>query len=123
MNYLDFEATAAKDIHVLGDAIQAAPGMPKSAHMANAHGKVVAAAVVAQLLGLEVNASPMLTNTCYSFVDDTHAIHVASVHTYVAAEKTFKPVVGAGGVSVLRNEAEGAYAMAWAQNIWADTLG
>lgn len=123
VNYLDFESTAAKDIHVLGDAIQAAPGMPKSAHMANAHGKVAAAAIVAQLLGLEVNASPMLTNTCYSFVDDSHAIHVASVHTYVAAEKTFKPVVGAGGVSVLRNEAEGAYAMAWAQNIWADTLG
>ncbi|MBT9523782.1 MAG: FAD-dependent oxidoreductase, partial [Rhizobacter sp.] len=96
VNYLDFESTAAKDIHVLGDAIQAAPGMPKSAHMANAHAKVAAAAIVAQLLGLEVNASPMLTNTCYSFVDDTHAIHVASVHEYVAAEKTFKPVAGAG---------------------------
>lgn len=123
VNYLDFESTAAKDIHVLGDAIQAAPGMPKSAHMANAHAKVAAAAIVAQLLGLEVNASPMLTNTCYSFVDDTHAIHVASVHEYVAAEKTFKPVAGAGGVSALRNEAEGAYAMAWARNIWADTLG
>ena len=123
VNYLDFESTAAKDIHVLGDAVQAAPGMPKSAHMANAHAKVAAAAIVAQLLGLEVNASPMLTNTCYSFVDETHAIHVASVHEYVAAEKTFKPVAGAGGVSTLRNEAEGAFAMAWARNIWADTLG
>jgi NADPH-dependent 2,4-dienoyl-CoA reductase/sulfur reductase-like enzyme len=123
VDYLDFESTAAKDIHVLGDSIQAAPGMPKSAHMANAHAKVAAAAIVAQLLGLEVNPSPMLTNTCYSFVDDTQAIHVASVHEYVAAEKTFKPVAGAGGVSVLRSEAEGAYAMAWAQNIWADTLG
>ncbi len=123
VNYLDFESTVAKDIHVLGDAIQAAPGMPKSAHMANAHAKVAAAAIVAQLLGIEVNPSPMLTNTCYSFVDDTQAIHVASVHSYVAAEKTFKPVAGAGGVSALRNEAEAAYAMAWARNIWADTLG
>ena len=34
----------------------------------------------------------MLTNTCYSFVDDKRAVHVASVHGYVAADKTFKPV-------------------------------
>jgi len=123
VNYLDFESTAAKDIHVLGDSIQHAPGMPKSGHMANAHAKVAAAAIVAQLSSQEVNLAPMLTNTCYSFVDDTSAIHVASVHEYVAAEKTFKPVAGSGGVSVQRSEAEGVYAMAWAKNIWADTLG
>ena len=123
VNYIDFESTAAKDIHVLGDSIQLAPGMPKSGHMANAHAKVAAAAIVAQLSGQEVNPLPMLTNTCYSFVDDTSAIHVASVHEYVAAEKTFKPVAGSGGVSAQRSQAEGVYAMAWAKNIWADSLG
>ncbi len=123
VNWIDFESTAAKDVHILGDAIQIAPGMPKSGHMANAHAKVAAAAIVAQLTGQPVNTQPMLTNTCYSYVDDTQAIHVASVHEYVAAEKTFKPVAGAGGVSVQRNEAEGAYANAWARNIWADMLG
>jgi hypothetical protein len=123
VNYIDFESTAAKDIHVLGDSIQIAPGMPKSGHMANAHAKVAAAAIVSQLSGLELNAHPMLTNTCYSFVDETNAIHVASVHEYVAAEKTFKTVAGSGGVSVQRNEAEGVYANAWAKNIWADMLG
>jgi hypothetical protein len=65
----------------------------------------------------------MMTNTCYSFVDDTQAIHVASVHAYVAAEKTFRTVPGSGGVSAQRSAAEGVYAMAWAKNIWADTLG
>ncbi|HET7793861.1 MAG TPA: FAD/NAD(P)-binding oxidoreductase [Rhizobacter sp.] len=123
VNWLDFESTAAKDIHVLGDSIQLAPGMPKSGHMANAHGKVAAAAIVAQLSGFEVNPQPMLTNTCYSFVDEREAIHVASVHEYVAAEKTFKTVAGSGGVSTQRSEAEGVYAMAWAKNIWADSLG
>jgi len=123
VNYLDFESTVAKDVHVLGDSIQSAPAMPKSGHMANAHGKVAAAAIVAQLTGQEVNAHPVLTNTCYSYVDDTEAIHVASVHEYVAAEKTFKTVAGSGGVSAQRNEAEAAYAAAWARNIWADTLG
>lgn len=123
VDYQTFESTATKHIHVLGDSIQVAPLMPKSGHMANSHGKVAAAAIVAQLMDLEINPRPMLTNTCYSFVDEKHVIHVASVHEYVAAEKTFKTVAGSGGVSAARNEAEAGFAMAWARNIWADTLG
>ncbi|MBA3590335.1 NAD(P)/FAD-dependent oxidoreductase [Methylibium sp.] len=122
VDYLSFESTAAKDIHVLGDSIQIAPAMPKSGHMANAHGKVAAAAVVAQLLGLEVDPQPMLTNTCYSFVGDDSVIHVASVHEYVGADKTFKAVPQSGGVSAERSALEASYALSWANNIWADTL-
>ena len=48
VNYLTFESTAAKDVHVLGDSIQIAPAMPKSGHMANSHAKVAASAIVAQ---------------------------------------------------------------------------
>ena len=124
VNYRNFEATAAKDIHVLGDAIQIAPGMPKSGHMANSHGKVAAAAIVAELNGWEINPAPMLTNTCYSYVDaGKNVIHVASVHEYVAAEKTFKTVAGSGGVSAAPSELEGTYAWNWARTIWADSLG
>jgi NADPH-dependent 2,4-dienoyl-CoA reductase/sulfur reductase-like enzyme len=123
VDYQTFESTAAKDIHVLGDSIQVAPLMPKSGHMANSHGKVAAAAIVAQLMGMEVNPRPMLTNTCYSFVDAENVIHVASVHEYVADDKTFKTVPGSGGVSAQRNELEGRYALVWARNIWADSLG
>ncbi len=122
VNYLSFESTVARDVHVIGDAIQIAPAMPKSGHMANGHGKVVAAALVAQLSGMEPNPSPMLTNTCYSFVDDKQVIHVASVHEYVAAERTFKTVAGSGGVSTAASEVEGGYAHSWARNIWADCL-
>jgi sulfide dehydrogenase [flavocytochrome c] flavoprotein chain len=127
VNYQTFESTAAKDVYVLGDAIQIAPLMPKSGHMANGHAKVAAAAIVAQLSGWEVNPAPILTNTCYSFVDDKNVVHVASVHEYVAAEKTFKTVTGSGGVSAIDLKAdvtqlEGVYAMNWARTIWADTL-
>lgn len=122
VNFLNFESTAAKDIHVLGDAIQTAPLMPKSGHMANSHAKVAAAAIVAELRGWAINPAPMLTNTCYSFVDGKNVIHVASVHEYVAAEKTFKTVAGSGGVSTGPTELEGIYAWNWAQNIWADSL-
>ena len=123
VDYLTFESTAAKDVHVIGDSIQVAPLMPKSGHMANAHGKVVAAALVAQLSGLSVDPQPLLTNTCYSFVSAKQVVHVASVHQYVAAEKTYKTVAGSGGVSAGPTDLEGVYAMSWAQNIWADMLG
>jgi sulfide dehydrogenase [flavocytochrome c] flavoprotein subunit len=122
VNYQTFESTAAKDVHVLGDSIQIAPAMPKSGHMANSHGKVAAAAIVAQLSGWAVNPAPMLTNTCYSFTDNKNVVHVASVHEYVAAERTFKTVAGSGGLSPAPTELEGVYAMNWAQNIWADSL-
>ena len=123
VNYQSFESTAARDVFVIGDSIQIAPAMPKSGHMANGHAKVAAAAIVAQLAGWDVNPAPMLNNTCYSFVDDRNVVHVASVHAYDTAEKTFKTVAGSGGVSQGPTELEGVYAMNWAQNIWADTLG
>ena len=123
VNFLNFESTARKDIHVLGDSIQIAPLMPKSGHMANQHAKVAAAAIVAELSGWEVNPAPVLTNTCYSFVNDREVVHVASVHQYNAAEKTFKTVPGSGGLSPAPSTLEGVYAWGWAHNIWADSLG
>ena len=122
VDFLTFESTAAKNIHVLGDSIQIAALMPKSAHMANQHGKTCAAAVVALLGGQAPNDSPIYNNTCYSFVSADEVVHVASVHRYDAEKKTMLTVAGAGGVSAAASALEGAYAMGWAQNIWADTL-
>lgn len=122
VNYQTFESLAAKDVHVLGDAILAAPAMPKSGHMANSHAKVAAAAVVAQLSDLAVNPAPFLTNTCYSYVSDNMVVHVASVHQFNVDEKTYKTVPGSGGVSAEANTLEATYAWDWAQNIWADSL-
>jgi NADPH-dependent 2,4-dienoyl-CoA reductase/sulfur reductase-like enzyme len=122
VDFLTFESKVAKNIHVLGDAIQVAPLMPKSGHMANQHGKTCAAAVVALLTGQEVNPLPIYNNTCYSFVSDQDVVHVASVHRYDADKKTMLTVAGSGGVSAAASELEGHYAMAWAHNIWADTL-
>ena len=122
VNFLTFESTAAKNIHVIGDAIQVAQGMPKSGHMANSHAKVTAAAIVAELQGLEINPHPMLTNVCMSYVDATQVIHVASVHEYETPKKSFSTIGGSGGVSDVRSELEGRYAEAWARNIWADML-
>jgi sulfide dehydrogenase [flavocytochrome c] flavoprotein chain len=123
VNWLTMESTAVPGIHVLGDATFAAALMPKSGHMANQHAKVAAAAVIQLLKGEAVNPTPVVMNTCYSFVTAKDVIHVASVHQYDAAEKTFKTVAGSGGVSAAANQIEGRYALSWADNIWNDMLG
>ena len=122
IDFLTHESIAVKNVHILGDSIQIAPAMPKSGHMANQHGKTCAAAVVALLTGKQPNQLPIYNNTCYSFVSEEDVVHVSSVHRYDAEKKTMLTVAGSGGVSSAANELEGRYAMAWARNIWADTL-
>jgi len=122
VDWITYESKAVKGVHVLGDSLQIAPAMPKSGSMANGHGRVCAAAVVALLNGEPPNASPTLINTCYSMVSDTQAIHVASVHKYDERDRTMKAVPGSGGVSSAMSELEGSYTLSWAANIWADAL-
>jgi hypothetical protein len=123
VDFLSYESTAQANIHVLGDAIQGAPLMPKSGHMANQHGKVCAASVIALLQGNDVNPSPLIANACYTYIDDKEAAHIASVHAYDAAQRTMLVVPGSGGLSPEPSVAEAAYAQAWARNIWFDMLG
>jgi len=123
VDWLTMQSTANPYIHVLGDATLSAPAMPKSGAMANQQAKVCAAGVVALMTGQAVNQTPVMINTCYSFVSDKEAVHVASVHTYDAKDKTLKTVPGSGGLSTAASEVEGVYGWAWAQNIWADMLG
>jgi sulfite dehydrogenase len=122
IDWLTYESKLVPGVHVLGDALLAAPAMPKSATMANQHAKVCAAAVIAKIKGTPVNDAPMLINTCYSFVDGRNVMHVASVHHYDGAQKTMLPVKGAGGLSEKASELETTYAWGWARNIWADAL-
>ncbi len=123
VNWLTMESTAVPGVHVIGDATFPGPGMPKSGHMANQQAKVAAAAIVQLLKSQPVNTTPVVMNTCYSFVTARDVVHVASVHQYDAGEKTFKTVPGSGGLSAAANQIEGRYALSWADNIWTDMLG
>jgi NADPH-dependent 2,4-dienoyl-CoA reductase/sulfur reductase-like enzyme len=122
VDFLSFESIKVPKIHVLGDSIQVAPGMPKSGHMANQQAKVAAAAILNEFAGLAPNSAPMVNNTCYSFITDNEAVHVASVHRYDSARKTFTTVHDSGGLSSAASALEGEYAFGWAKNIWADSL-
>ncbi|HXS53807.1 MAG TPA: NAD(P)/FAD-dependent oxidoreductase [Usitatibacter sp.] len=122
VDWLTYESVAARGVHILGDALQHAPVMAKSGHMANAQAKVCAAAVVALLRGNAPNASPTLGNACYTWFSDKLAAHVATVHKYDTAERTMKSVPGAGGVSPMMNERDALYAEEWTRNITADSF-
>lgn len=122
VDWLSLESVNTPGVHVLGDAIFAAPAMPKSGHMANQHAKLAAAAILNLLAGEAPSPTPVVMNTCYSFLSDVEACHVSSIHQYDAAKKTVLPVPGAGGLSSARSELEGQLAQAWAKNIWADSL-
>ena len=122
VDFLTYESTAQRNVHIVGDAIQPASLMPRSGHMANQQAKVCASAVVALLAGGSVNSNPLLTSTCYSYLSEREVSHIASVHRYDAAAKTMTVAAGSAGGSSSANADEAAYAEAWAQNLWADCL-
>ena len=119
VDFLTYESKVKQNVHVIGDAVHAK--LPKSGHMANAQAKVCAAAVIALLSDQQPEQEPVFSNTCYSFVDNKRAGHVAAVYRYDKEKLAMIPMPG-GGVSAEATELEGAYAEAWAKNIWADTL-
>jgi NADPH-dependent 2,4-dienoyl-CoA reductase/sulfur reductase-like enzyme len=120
VDFLTYESTMVRGIHVLGDAVASAPAMPKSGHMANQHAKVCAGAVAALVAGEPVNDDPIIANTCYSFVGAREVIHVASVHRYDREKKTMLPVPGAGGLSSEVSTEEALFAVAWGFNLMND---
>lgn len=119
VDFLTYESKLAPNVHVIGDSVSAA--LPKSAHMATSQAKVCASAIVSLLQGEQPDPAPVFANTCYSYVSDKQAMHVAHVYRYDPAKKMMLPAEG-GGVSDKPSEQEGRYADYWAKNIWSDTL-
>lgn len=119
VNFLTYESKRVQNVHVIGDSVAA--GLPKSAHMATNQAKICANAIVQLLAGQVPDPAPVFANTCYSYVSDKSAMHVANVYRYDEAKKIMVSAEG-GGVSLSPSEKEGEYAVAWSQNIWADTL-
>jgi sulfide dehydrogenase [flavocytochrome c] flavoprotein chain len=119
VDFVTYASSLNDSVHIIGDSISA--GLPKSAHMATSQAKICAAAIIDLQTGNPPNPLPVFANTCYSFVDDKQAMHVANVYRYDPAKKTMVSAEG-GGVSSKASVQEGDYAQAWAQNIWADTL-
>ena len=119
VDFLTYESKLAPNVHVIGDSVSAA--LPKSAHMATSQARVCASAIVELMQGRLPDPAPVFANTCYSYVNDKQAIHVANVYRYDDAKKIMVAADG-GGVSTSPSALEGDYAKAWAANIWSDVL-
>lgn len=119
VSFLSYESKLVPDVHIIGDSVSS--GLPKSAHIATSQAKVCASAIVQLMAGGSPDPAPVFANTCYSFVDDKQAVHVANVYRYDAPKKIMVSAEG-GGVSVSSSVQEGLYANAWANNIWSDVL-
>ena len=119
VDFLTYESKLAPNVHVIGDSVSAA--LPKSAHIATSQARVCASAIVQLMSGGAPDPAPVFANTCYSYVNDKQAIHVANVYRYDEAKKIMVAADG-GGVSASPSEQEGEYAKAWAANIWSDVL-
>ncbi|MEE9331027.1 MAG: NAD(P)/FAD-dependent oxidoreductase [Methylophilaceae bacterium] len=119
VDFLSYESKRVPSVHVIGDSVAA--GLPKSAHMATSQARVCASAIVELMYGRIPDQNPVFANTCYSFVDNKRAIHVANVYRYDEGKKIMVAEKG-GGLSLKPSEQEGRYAEAWATNIWSDVL-
>jgi sulfide dehydrogenase [flavocytochrome c] flavoprotein subunit len=123
VNQQTFESTIHKNVHVIGDSCIAG-AMPKSGYSANSQGKVCAAAIVAEVNGLEA-PEPSYVNTCYSIIAPEYGVSVAAV--YELSDGKITAIAGAGGLSPSdtseRHRAEEAqYARSWFRNIMSDTF-
>jgi hypothetical protein len=73
------------------------------------------------MAGADPDPTPVFANTCYSYVSDKSAMHVANVYRYDLVKKIMISAEG-GGVSLAPSVEEGVYAGSWANNIWSDIL-
>lgn len=119
VSFITYESTVVPNIHVIGDAIDS--NLPKSAHLATNQARICASAIVELMLNRTPDPAPVFANTCYSFVSDKEAMHVATVYRYDPNKKIMIAAEG-GGVSLKPSVQEGDYAQAWAANIWSDVL-
>ncbi|ABM61938.1 NAD(P)/FAD-dependent oxidoreductase [Halorhodospira halophila] len=124
VNQKTFESTRHSDIYIIGDAAVAG-AMPKSAHAANNHGKLVAATIASDLRGDSLPDFPTV-NTCYSLVSPEWGITIAGVYEHQEGEIT--EIEGAGGLSPLdadrdQREIEAMYAPGWYESITEDIFG
>ena len=120
VDFVTYESRKAPNVHLLGDSVDS--GLPESAHIANPQAKVCASGIIARLADRQPDPLPVFANTCYSYVDDNEAMHVANVYRFDPVKKEMVSAEG-GGLSDRPSQQEAVDACAWAKNIWHDMLG
>lgn len=122
VDVLSYESTAARNIHVIGDASSC--GMPKAGHVANQEAKICADAIIRLLGGQQPDQSPVANSACYSPITANTASWLTAVYQYDSTSK--KMLVAANGGSTTNAKATEASSITsenFAQmNTWFNTL-
>jgi NADPH-dependent 2,4-dienoyl-CoA reductase/sulfur reductase-like enzyme len=116
VSHVTYESVKHRGVHVIGDATIGLP-VPKSGNIANAMGKISAAASVSLIQGKQPSAIAP-GNTCYSWVSDREAIAVVNAYRIendkvVQIEQKLTPA---------QSPLVAERAVGWSQSIWADVL-
>ncbi len=125
VNSRTFEANAAADIHVIGDANIASP-LPKSGYIANSTSKTAVAAALAEMTGTPAPSDPVYFNTCYSHGGADYGFSVVGV--FRPTDEGFAETPDSGGISprgplselAENRRLEASYADAWYDSITRD---
>ncbi|SHK29128.1 FAD-dependent oxidoreductase [Thermocrinis minervae] len=90
-DHLTFQAKSDPRVFLVGDVIGGVP-YPKSGHMANSQGKIVAKIIAARMMGKDITPA-LPDNTCYSMVngDPQEAIVISVEYSFNEKEKKIVP--------------------------------
>lgn len=120
VNPLSYEATAAANIHVVGDS--QGTGQPKAGHIGNAEAKVCADAILRLLNGMSPYGTPMTNSACYSPISLNTASWLTIVYRYDAATQSMQPIPESLGQSSTPTTNNYYRMFDWAENLFADTF-
>jgi len=90
VNPNDFSSLNVKDVYVLGDSAEATH-MPKSASSANSHAKILANAILAELVGKSPSQA-IYYNVCWSLISPDNCVKYTA--TYLPGEKELEIKTG-----------------------------
>jgi len=116
-DHLTFQAKADPHVFLVGDVIGGVP-YPKSGHMGNSQGKIVAKVIAARIAGKEYKPT-LPDNTCYSMVNGSpqEAIVINVTYDYNEKEKKITPKPK---VINERSEALAKATYEWARSMYKD---
>ncbi|MEW6545274.1 MAG: FAD/NAD(P)-binding oxidoreductase [Pseudomonadota bacterium] len=120
VDVLSYESTAARDIHVIGDA--AATTQPKAGHIANAEAKVCAGAIVRLLRGESPDPAPVTNSACFTPITMETASWLTVVFGYDPLTRTMKPVGGKASEAHAPSSEHFKDMIKWFNNLKVDTF-
>jgi len=123
VNVLSYEATAAPNIHVIGDA--AATSQPKAGHIANQEAKICADAILRLLSGRTPDPAPHTNSSCYSPITFDTASWLTANFQYGSdsfGAMTMLPVAASSGEASARSQDNFNEMNKWFTALMGDTF-